>query len=292
MEDVHLGVAACSASARWFAIRLASGSLPDFLTVLIRGRGSYWDYIETFPRLARCPRCGSNCADGPFHWVFECPGLNSVARDVRERHREIVLRHIGVDVLDGENRWWLLPLVAGHVHPVAFKFCSRISRGKLQWADTRHKVLYLMVRVVRMGLDMWHARCQDIYAFPPGSQEANQRELVFGSLRQPGPCKAAKPDAVADAFEQAEVLAQEEAKAPLDQSDIPVQSELEELCSRCQKRMRHVLICHCGARHCCGDESGCVFCAIVEAPQEDGFINPVDPDDCDDLQHQARLTLC
>jgi hypothetical protein len=266
LKDVHIGVAACTPAIVWFALRLARAGLPDYTSILLQGKGNYWERADSIPFLALCPRCDCpDKADCPDHWLFECRGVKGEAAGYRERHRDIILAHIGIDVLDRNLRWWLLPLAAGHVHPVAWKHCSNLSGGKLQWADVRHKVLYLMVRVARMGLDMWRARCKDVYSFPPGSYQAKQKELVMGlpstgpyvdsiTVGRPVPQNGEDDGAI----DQADSEARAEASAPLDQWVTPPESEMDELCSRCTKRMKRVFICHCEARHCCGTETECV----------------------------------
>eukprot|EP00663_Eupelagonemidae_sp_cell21sb_P000744 gene744-5224_t len=280
--DVHMGVAACSGPARWVALRLASGQLPDYITAFARaGRRITWAYDRDMragkasnleSEVCRCPRCAAgwhdDAVDGPQHWLLGCRGFNGVAESLRQRHREIIQRHLGLDILVEDYAWWLVPLAAGHVHPECWRCCQGLSGGSLQWAETRGKVLYLLVRVTRLAADMWRARCRDIYSFLEGSWEAAQRDAVLyriavvhsaGGYWAPGA-------AVGQAAEGELQEAREEAGASLDQWRIPEEPEQAELCSVCSRVMRLVHNCgKCMCRHCCGTEEACPSCLQLEA---------------------------
>ena len=216
------------------------------------------------------------------------------------------MKHVGFDILQEEHRWWLLPLAAGHVHPTAWKFCSKLAEGKLQCVDARHKVLYLMVRMGRMALDMWRARCKDIYSYSPGSLEEAQRDTNLGVLRrdQPfvggaGPIVPCKEDLAVDGAAESPLLsmhsdeeAREDANAPLNQWEVPLQPEFDELCGICQKRMGQVFVCHCRLRHCCGSENECQSCMARDiSPDEEALaVDYLDPDaSVDDRSHGDGL---
>ncbi len=92
--DIHLGVACCQGPARWVAMRLAAARLPDYDTAVRRSlsRSSPLPF-----EAARCPRCRQGL-DEAAHWLLRCRGHNGVAAKVRERHREIILKHLALDI--------------------------------------------------------------------------------------------------------------------------------------------------------------------------------------------------
>eukprot|EP00663_Eupelagonemidae_sp_cell21sb_P006312 gene6312-2273_t len=288
-RDVHMGVAACSGPARWLALRLASGSLPDYVTCFARVNGrATWAYdrsrgygsmSEREEEVCRCPRCvegwQEDAVDGVRHWLLQCPGINGVAAAVRNRHQEIIARRLGLDILAGDLAWWMVPLAAAHVHPECWSVCQRLAGGSMQWASTRSKVLYLLVRVTRMATDMWRVRCRDIYSFVEGTWEAAQREAVVhrsSIVRGEGGLLA--PVQAADASAEGGLLeAREEAEEPLDQWRGEEGPEHAEHCTICGKVCRQVMQCaKCQIRHCCGTEDSCPECQQLavetEVPEE------------------------
>ena len=141
----------------------------------------------------------------------------------------------------------------------------------MQWAETRGKVFYLMVRVTKMATDMWRARCKDIYSFIEGTAEAAQRDAVLyrsSIVRSEGgflaPVQAAVPPDDGGLLE-----AQAEADAPLDQWREQEGPEHAEHCSICSKVCRRVLQCaKCHVRHCCGTEDACPECLQLDVEHE------------------------
>eukprot|EP00665_Eupelagonemidae_sp_cell47_P001209 gene1209-975_t len=226
-KDVHLGITSCGGPARWLAMRAAAGWLLDYATVLRRGRPPSADDARVL-EMGRCTRCGDGVEDA-HHWMLLCPGSNSVAHYVRERHREIITRHIGLDISGPDIAWWIVPLAFGHVHPVAWNCCSRLAGGNLQQSN---------------GTGCWGR-----------SQGGGVSAKSAAEATSPTPAEEAPP---------ADYAAREDASAPLDQWEEGPGPAHVERCAVCMQPMREALSCPCGARHCCGTADACKTCAAQE----------------------------
>jgi hypothetical protein len=219
--------------------------------------------------------------DEADHWLYECRGVNGVADKLRSRHREIVQKHLGMDILDEEIRWWLTPLAAGHVHPGCWKYCSFLAHGALQWAVPRAKVLYLLVRMAKFGCDMWGARCADVYAHT--GRDAERRDAILGPRRARPASEAPETAQDAAAARRAEILiaAATDAESPLDQWRAGDTPEHAEGCGVCTRKMDSALHCSlCEVRHCCGTEDVCRRCESLEEEQNlqvRGAVELLDP---------------
>eukprot|EP00664_Eupelagonemidae_sp_cell27_P008537 gene8537-600_t len=168
--DIHPGVSGASGPERLFALRLHAARMLDFATVALRVEGMGEPAVPV--AVLECLRCQKAVEDAT-HWIMKCPGRDGRAAMVRAKHIAAVQAHIGVDLSDEDHWWWMVPLAAGCLHPEGWTACDKARGGKLQWADTRQKALYLMVRVIRMARDMWVERCREVYGFPEDSHEAH-----------------------------------------------------------------------------------------------------------------------
>jgi len=160
------------------------------------------------------------------------------------------------------------------VHPKWWKRCARLAEGRLQWAGTRGKVLYLMVRMARMGCEMWRLRCRDIYSYAPGSWEAQRVEAVLGTASGvEGECPRVRVEGWDERRAAEEVAAQLDAREAIDQWEEGERPEHLEGCGVCTREMRVAKHCRqCDARHCCGTEEECRACQGLEEEQADEFI--------------------
>jgi hypothetical protein len=225
------------------------------------------------------------------HWCFECRGCGGEAELLRGRHREIIQQHLGLDILDDELRWWLLPLAAGHVHPQCWKHCSYLAHGALQWAGPRAKVLYLMVRLMKMGCDMWNLRCTDVYSRLSGWDAERRDSILRGSwMRGSAGAKSAQvaegaegaQDAKRKGLEVELEASAQDAKAPIEQwraGDTPEHAEGCGVCHRELKTAKHCRVCE--LRHCCGTEELCPRCVVQEEEEQEhvrGAEPLLDPD--------------
>ena len=173
---MHIGNASSSGPERLFAMRLAAGKLLDFATIAATVKHRFDTVIPV--ELTRCLRCGG-AVENPWHWILDCPGRQGSAVSIRDRQYQQIQLNLGLDLGCAEMRDWLVPLAAGHVHPNCWAACDNTAGGCLRWAETRQKMLFLLVRVVRMAKRLWCLRCREVLSAPADSYQG----LVVEALR-------------------------------------------------------------------------------------------------------------
>ena len=187
-----------------------------------------------------------------------------IAAEPRQKRGNMVL------VADLTAGAWL-PLAAGHVHPQCWKHCSYLAHGALQWAGPRAKVLYLMVRVMKMGCDMWNLRCKDVYHRHTG-WDADRRDSILGTGRKCAPVAdgAEEPQGAKSTGLEVELEAAAlDAKAPIEQWRAGDTPEYAEGCGVCHKELKIAQHCRvCEMRHCCGTEEVCLHCAVQDEEEQ------------------------